>query len=67
MVSGKHAPHLRHAIGPVRASAQFDQESFYVRQPEVEKGETEIEEHGAFFSGPTTEESLGQSHETLLV
>lgn len=45
------------------AWAQFDQESFNVRQPEVEKGETEIEEHGAFFSGPTTEEDLRQSHE----
>ena len=50
-------------LAPVRASAQFDQESFYVRQPEVEQGVTEIEEHGAVFSGPTTEENLGQSHE----
>ena len=39
------------------------QDSFYVRQPEVEKGETEIEEHGAVSADPTTEENLRQSHE----
>jgi hypothetical protein len=50
-------------ILPTRAWAQFDQETFYVRQPEVEKGETEFEEHGAFFSGPSSEENLSQSHE----
>jgi len=47
---------------PIRAWG-FDQESFYVRQPEVEKGELEFEEHGAFFSGPSREEDLNQSHE----
>jgi hypothetical protein len=39
------------------------QDSFYVRQPEVEKGETEIEEHGVVSADPTTEENLRQSHE----
>jgi hypothetical protein len=50
-------------ILPTQAWAQFDQESFYVRQPEVEKGKIEFEEHGAFFSGPSNEENLSQSHE----
>ena len=36
---------------------------FYVRSPEIEKGELEIEEHGAFYSGPGEEERLRQSHE----
>ena len=40
------------------ASAQF-----YVRSPEVDKGEAEIEEHGALYSGPGEDERLRQSHE----
>src|SRR5262245_3583102 len=40
------------------ASAQF-----YVRSPEVSKGEAEIEEHGAFYSGPGEDERLTQTHE----
>ena len=36
---------------------------FYVRSPEVNKGEAEIEEHGAFYSGPGEGERLWQSHE----
>jgi len=40
------------------ASAQF-----YVRSPAVDKGEAEIEEHGAFYSGPGEDERLRQSHE----
>ena len=44
--------------GPARA-----QDSFYVRQPEVEKGETEIEEHGAILAGTNATEDLRQSHE----
>jgi hypothetical protein len=40
------------------ASAQF-----YVRSPEVSKGELEIEEHGAFYSGPGEDERLTQTHE----
>jgi hypothetical protein len=40
------------------ASAQF-----YVRSPEVSKGEAEIEEHGALYSGPGEDERLWQSHE----
>jgi hypothetical protein len=43
---------------PTRASAQF-----YVRQPDVEKGETDVEEHGAVFVGPGRDEELRQSHE----
>ena len=37
------------------ASAQF-----YVRSPEVSRGELEIEEHGAFYSGPGEDERLTQ-------
>jgi len=40
------------------ASAQF-----YVRSPEVDKGEAELEEHGALYSGPGEDERLRQSHE----
>src|SRR5581483_10259692 len=40
------------------ASAQF-----YVRSPEVDKGELEIEEHGAFYSGPGEDERLDNTHE----
>ena len=36
---------------------------FYVRSPEVDKGEAEIEEHGAFYSGPGEDERLTQTHE----
>ena len=36
---------------------------FYVRSPDVKKGEAEIEEHGAFYSGPGEDERLRQSHE----
>ena len=39
---------------------------FYVRSPGVEKGETEIEEHGAVYAGPGEEERLRQSHEVEL-
>ena len=40
------------------ASAQF-----YVRSPDVKKGETAIEEHGAIYAGPGEEERRRQSHE----
>lgn len=40
------------------ASAQF-----YVRQPDVEKGVSEVEEHGAVYAGPGEDEDLRQSHE----
>jgi hypothetical protein len=43
---------------PIRASAQF-----YVRQPDVEKGVSEVEEHGAAYVGPGDNEDLRQSHE----
>ncbi len=36
---------------------------FYVRQPDIEKGEAELEEHGAVYSGPGDDERLRQSHE----
>jgi hypothetical protein len=47
---------LGFAIGP--ASAQF-----YVRSPDVKKGEVAIEEHGALYSGPGEDERRRQSHE----
>ena len=36
---------------------------FYVRSPDVEKGELALEEHGAVYSGPGEDEQLRQSHE----
>ena len=36
---------------------------FYVRSPEVSKGELEIEEHGAFYSGANEDEHLNSTHE----
>jgi hypothetical protein len=38
---------------------------FYVTSPDVEQGETELEEHGAIYAGPTKEEDLHQSHELV--
>jgi hypothetical protein len=38
---------------------------FYVTSPDVEKGEIELEEHGAIYAGPTEEEDLHQSHELV--
>ena len=49
------------ALSAHSASAQF-----YVRSPDVEKGETALEEHGALYSGPGEEERLRQSHEVEL-
>jgi len=43
------------------ASAQF-----YVRSPDVEKGDLAVEEHGAVYSGPGEEEQRRQSHEVEL-
>ena len=45
-------------LGSQSASAQF-----YVRSPDVEKGRSAIEEHGAFYAGPGEEEHRRQSHE----
>ena len=45
-------------LTPTQASAQF-----YVRQPDVEKGESEVEEHGAVYVSPGDDEDLRQSHE----
>lgn len=39
------------------------QDSFYVRQPEVEKGKTEIEDHSAVLTGTNSTEDFRQSHE----
>ena len=49
------------ALGGPSASAQF-----YVRSPDVEKGKTAIEEHGAVYAGPGEEERRRQSHEVEL-
>jgi len=46
------------SLMPEQAWAQF-----YVRQPDVEKGEAELEEHGAVYSGHGEDEDLTQSHE----
>ncbi len=48
-------------FGTSAASAQF-----YVRSPDVEKGETALEEHGAVYAGPGGEEQRRQSHEVEL-
>jgi hypothetical protein len=48
-------------LGMQPANAQF-----YVRSPDVEKGETAIEEHGAVYAGPGEDERLRQSHELEL-
>lgn len=45
-------------LGMRPADAQF-----YVRSPDVEKGELTLEEHGAFYSGPGEDERRRQSHE----
>lgn len=45
-------------IGVQPAAAQF-----YVRSPDVEKGEFALEEHGALYSGPGEDERRRQSHE----
>lgn len=45
-------------LASVPASAQF-----YVRSPDVEKGELKLEEHGAIYSGPGEAERRRQSHE----
>ena len=45
-------------LGMQPANAQF-----YVRSPDVEKGEFKLEEHGAIYSGPGEEERRRQSHE----
>jgi hypothetical protein len=47
-------------LAPIRAWAQ---DSFYVRQPEVEKGNTEIEDHSAVLTGTNSTEDFRQSHE----
>lgn len=45
-------------LAPAPASAQF-----YVRQPDVERGENEVEEHGAIYAGQGDDEQVRQSHE----
>src|SRR5680860_1286347 len=46
------------ALAVVPANAQF-----YVRSPDVEKGELKLEEHGAIYSGPGEDERRRHSHE----
>jgi hypothetical protein len=46
------------ALVSVPASAQF-----YVRSPDVKKGEFKLEEHGAIYSGPGEDERRRQTHE----
>jgi hypothetical protein len=50
-------------VTPLTPCPAWAQDSFYVRQPEVENGETEIEEHGAVLAGTNATEDLRQSHE----
>ena len=45
-------------LGNLPADAQF-----YVRSPDVEKGELKLEEHGAIYPGRGTDEQRRQSHE----
>lgn len=47
-------------------SAHSAAAQFYVRSPDVEKGVTALEEHGALYSGPGEEERRRQSHEVEL-
>ena len=49
---------LAMSMASVPANAQF-----YVRSPDVEKGELKLEEHGAIYSGPGEDEQRRQSHE----
>ncbi|HML93303.1 hypothetical protein [Methyloceanibacter sp.] len=51
------------AVAVVVAGAAPASAQFYVRSPEVHKGELEIEEHGALYSGPGEDERLRHSHE----
>jgi hypothetical protein len=44
-------------------AAQPVSAQFYVRSPDVEKGELKLEEHGAIYSGPGEDERRRQSHE----
>ena len=44
-------------------SAEPVSAQFYVRSPDVKKGELKLEEHGAFYSGPGEGERRRQSHE----
>ena len=49
---------LSMSMASVPANAQF-----YVRSPDVEKGELKLEEHGAIYSRPGEDERRRQSHE----
>jgi len=46
------------SLASLPAEAQF-----YVRSPDVERGELKLEEHGAIYSGPGEDERRRQSHE----
>ena len=51
------------ALAAPLAAASPALAQFYVRSPEVSKGELEIEEHGAFYSGAGEDEHLNSTHE----
>ena len=53
---------LPFCLASTPAAAQF-----YVRSPDLKKGELAIEEHGAIYSGPGEEEQRRQSHEVELL
>lgn len=50
----------------VSLSSEPAKAQFYVRSPDVEKGQTAIEEHGAVYFGPGEDERRRQSHELEL-
>jgi hypothetical protein len=55
--------YLGFALSALSFAASPAWAQFYVRSPEVKKGEAEIEEHGAFYSGPGEDERLWQTHD----
>jgi hypothetical protein len=53
-------------IGSAAPTPSRASEPFYVRQPDVEKSETDIEEHSTAFAGPGEDEQFHQNHEIEL-
>jgi len=51
------------ALSILFLTAQPARAQFYVRSPDVEKGELKFEEHGAVYTGPGEHERRRQSHE----
>ena len=52
--------------GLLVGTTSFASAQFYVRSPDVEKGDLAVEEHGAIYSGPGEDEQRRQSHEVEL-